>query len=343
MTRQSWFRPASITCLTAFAGCNHPLDPSSSRTTQNTVQTTHPAGTVVATTPLGGQPYGLAINGAGDLLVAQVFADSVTRFALPGTTPVHATFFGIPEATDSGQYFEGTGTVHLAINPAGTTAYVIEQFGNTVREFDLASNHITATIPLTNSGYNIIVSKDGRRVYASTEDGRLYVIATATRSIVDSMAIGPAANGFTFSPDGSVLYASSRDAATITVFRTSDDAQVATYAVGGRPQRLAMAPDGTRLYAANEDSGLSVVDLTTGAVLPPVNPIHSGYGLGITPDGAQLYLTNPATGEVAIIDRATLGTVSVVTVRGVPRNVAFSADGTLGVVTDGDGRVIFIQ
>ena len=329
-------------CITL--ACNSPTGTTnSSRPTSLNRDATHPAGAVVATTPLGGQPYGLAISAAGDLLVAQVFADSVTRFVLPGTTPVGATFFGEPQASDSGEYFTGTGTVHLAIDPAGTTAYVIEQFGNTVRVLDLASNAITATIPLTNSGYNIIVAQDGHRVYASTEDGRLYVIAVATKRIVDSMAIGSAANGFAFNPDGSVLYASSRDAGTITAFRTSDDDMLATYTVGGRPQRLATALDGSRLYAANEDSGLSVVDLATGAVLPSVNPMGSGYGLGLTPDGAQLYLTEPSSGRLAIIDRASLQTVSIVIVGGAPRNVAFSADGTTGVVTDGDGRVLFIQ
>ena len=339
--------PKSVFAVAAglFAlACSSPTDArQQSQTTTLGKQATHPAGTVVATTPLGGQPYGLAINGAGDLLVAQVFADSVTRFALPGTTPVGATFFGHLATTDSGTSVIETGTVHLALNPAGTTAYVIEQFGNTVRVLDLATNTITGAIPLTNSGYNIIVSKDGERVYASTEDGRLYVIATQTKSIVDSMAIGPAANGFAFNPDGSVLYASSRDAGTITAFRTSDDGVVAKFAVGGRPQRLATSLDGARLYAANEDSGLTVVDLATSTVLPSVNPIGSGYGLGITPDGEQLYLTDPLSGRLVIIDRASLATVNVLTVGGVPRNVGFSADGTVGVVTDGDGRVIFIQ
>jgi len=330
--------------IVALAAC---IDPTSthhqSQTTTFSRQPGHPAGSVVATTPLGGQPYGLAINGAGELLVAQVFADSVTRFSLPGTTPVGATFFGHIVTTDSGLSVVETGTVHLALNPAGTTAYVIEQFGNTIRVLDLATNAITATIPLTNSGYNIIVSKDGNRVYASTEDGRLYVIAAQTNSIVDSMAIGTAANGFAFNADGSVLYASSRDSGTITAFRTADDGVVTIFKVGGRPQRLATAPDGSRLYAANEDSGLSVVDLTTGAVLPSVNPMGSGYGLGLTPDGDQLYLTEPLSGRLALIDRASLATVSILAVGGVPRNVAFTADGTMGVVTDGDGRVIFIQ
>ena len=78
-------------------------------------------------------------------------------------------------------------------------------------------------------------------------------------------------------------------------------------------------------------------------MLPSVNPMGSGYGLGITPDGAQLYLTDPLSGRVAIIAQKSLATVQILTLGGQPRNVAFDATGTTGVVTDGFGRVIFIH
>jgi YVTN family beta-propeller protein len=344
MRIQPW-SPAGTLISVAVLACSSPTGQTgNSRIATNGGQQTHPSGTVVATSPLGGQPYGLAISPAGDLLVAQVFADSVTRFVLPGTAPISATFFGLPgSVSDSGTSFVSTGTVHVALNPSGTTAYVVEQFGNAVRVLDLTSNTITASIPLSNSGFNIIVAPNGQRAYVSTADGRLYVIATLTNSLIDSMAVGPAANGFAFSPDGDILYASSRDAGTITAFRTSDDTRLVTFSVGGRPQRLVVAPDGLRLYAANEDSGLTVVDLGDGTLLPRVNPLGSGYGLGLTPDGAQLYLTDPLSGRLAIIDRASLGTVAILALGGEPRNVAFDALGTTGVVTDGAGRVIFIQ
>jgi YVTN family beta-propeller protein len=326
-----------LSSLALLAAC---ADPSSPRTGIRVGVTarlrsstpTHPAGTVAASTPLGGEPYGLAISSKGDLLVAQVLADNVTRFALPGTSPTQTISTGA-----------GTGPVHVAINPKGTTAYVVEQFGNAVAVVNLGSNAVATSIGLTNSGFNIIVSPDGRRVYASTADGRLYVINATRRAIVDSMVVGSAANGFAFSPDGLTLYASSRDAGTVTAFDTRTDAALATYTVGGRPQRLAVSPDGARLYAANEDSGLSVVDVTTNQILPSVNPMGSGYGLGETPDGAQLYLTEPLSGRMAIIDRATLQALQILTLGGQPRNVAFTADGTIGVVTDGSGNVIFIQ
>ena len=330
------FKRGMVFGLAVLASCSSPTgEPGSSYgllASQSGTKPTHPAGTVSAIAPLGGEPYGLAIDPAGDLLVAQVLADSVTRFALPGTTPVAAIFTG-----------SSTGPVHVAINPASTTAYVVEQFANAVAVIDLATNAISTTIPLTNSGFNVAVAPNGQRVYASTANGQLFVIDATSNSVVDTLTVGSAANGFAFSPDGSVLYASSRDAGTVTAFRTSDDARLATYTVGGRPQRLAVAPGGARLYAANEDSGLSVVNIKKGTVLPSVNPIGSGYGLGITPDGAQLYLTDPLSGRLAIIDQKSLATVQILTLGGQPRNVAFDASGATGVVTDGFGRVILIH
>ena len=122
------FKRGMVFGLAVLASCSSPTgDPSAPYgllASRSGTKPTHPAGTVFTLAPLGGEPFGLAIDPQGDLLVAQVLADSVTRFALPGTTPVTAIFTG-----------SSTGPVHVAINPAGTTGYVVEQFGNAVAEF----------------------------------------------------------------------------------------------------------------------------------------------------------------------------------------------------------------
>jgi len=103
-----------------------------------------------------------------------------------------------------------------------------------------------------------------------------------------------------------------------------------------------VAPDGSRLYVANEDSGLSVVQLPQGTA-SRIPLLAGGYGLGQTPDGAQLYVTDPINGILYIIDRATLVVRTLFVVGGAPRNVAFSPDDGTAVVTNGAGWVIFLQ
>lgn len=293
---------------------------------------THPQGTILGRTVATGEPYGVAIGTGGTALVANVTSDLVLRFTLPDTVSVKTDTFPV-----------GSGPVHLAINPAGTRAYVIEQFGDSVGVIDLATNHFVASVGLTNSGFNIAVRPDGQRVYASTADGRVYVISTATNLVVDSLRAGPSANGLAFSPNGGVLYVSSRDSGNVAAFNTATDVRINTYVVGGAPQRLGVSPDGNHLYVANETTGLNIVDLSSAGT--PVNDTAygGGYGLGITPDGAQIYLTNPGTGKLTILDRASLNLVSSISLGGTPRNVAFSPDGRHAIVTDGSGSVVFLQ
>jgi DNA-binding beta-propeller fold protein YncE len=221
---------------------------------------------------------------------------------------------------------------------------VTDQFGNAVSVLDAASHALVATIPLGDNGFNLGVTPDGQRVYATTAGGHVRVISTATNTVVDSMMVGSAANGVAFGPGGGTVYISSRDAGTVTAFATSDDHLVATYTVGGRPQRLAVSPDGHTLYAANEDHGVDVIDLESGTATT-VDGLSTGYGLGQTPDGEQIWVTDPLGGAIYIVDRKHL-TLSMTVNLGagvVPRNVAFSVDGKVGVVTDGNGSVIFLK
>jgi len=209
---------------------------------------------------------------------------------------------------------------------------------------DAVKESVTANITLGDAGFNVAVAPNGQRVYATTAGGKVVVISTATNSVVDSMQVGTASNGLAFSPDGTTLFVSSRDAGTVTAFNTASDAQTAVYTVGGRPQRLAVAPNGKTLFAANEDSGLSVVALPAGTV-SAVHLVPSGYGLGQSPDGTQLWVTDPSNSTVYFVDEHTLSTATpfFLGYSAVPRNVAFTSDGTGAVVSDGNGSVYFFQ
>lgn len=291
---------------------------------------THPAGIVVATPALAGEPYGVAISATGTVLVAQVFDGVITSFQLPDTVPTAGVLAGLQP-------------VHLALDPTGARAYVVNQAGQALHVITLSPFAVLDSLPLTNDGFNVAVAPDGRRVFATTADGRVYVLDPATLTIVDSMRVGAAPNGLAFSPAGDRLYISSRDAGTITVFDVRTDAPLDTIVTTGSPQRLAVTPDGATLFAANEAYGINVVALPAGTLQPFIPLDGSGYGLALTPDGTRLYATNPTTGRIFIVDVASRRLITTLTVGGAPRNVGFSADGRTAIVTDGAGRVIFIR
>ena len=159
--------------------------------------------------------------------------------------------------------------------------------------------------------------------------------------MLDTLNVGAAANGLAFSPDECTLYVSSRDAGTVTAVSTSSHAITRTYDIGGMPQRIAVAPDGSEIYVANEQAGLNVVDVKSGTVTA-VPFGTAAYGLGLTPDGEQLYVLLPRAGEVRILDRATRAPIKTVFVGGTPRNVTFDPVGTTALVTT-EEALVFIR
>jgi YVTN family beta-propeller protein len=285
---------------------------------------------VYAQPAVSGEPYGVSISSAGIVLVARVLDGSVTRFDPLDTLPINSLAAGLQP-------------VHLAFAPGGERAYVVNQAGQGVRRISLNPFAVTDTIPLSNDGFNLAVAPNGGRVYVTTANGRVYVVLAATLTVVDSLQVGSAANGLAFNPGADRLYISSRDAGTVTVFDTRSDAALDTIVTGGAPQRLAVSADGLTLFVANESSGINVIALPTGTRQPDVPLVASAYGLGLSPDGQQLYATDPTSGVVYIVDVRSRTVVHSLVVGGAPRNVAFDHDGTTAVVTDGNGRVLFIQ
>jgi DNA-binding beta-propeller fold protein YncE len=270
----------------------------------------------------------VAVAADGSTYVALIGTSSLVRGSLEYadfTSPVHV----------------GPTPPHVVINPAGTRAYATLQTGRAIAIVDVASNSLLARVPLASDGFNLALAPNGNRVYVTTAAGTLYVVDAVSYTVLDTLHVGAAANGLAFSPDQCTLYVTSRDAGTVTAVSTSSHEITRTYYVGGMPQRLAVAPDGSELYVANELTGLNVVDVESGAVTSiPFGT--AAYGLGLTPDGEQLYILLPQAAELRILDRATRNPVKTVRVGGAPRNVTFDALGTTALVTT-EEAVVFIR
>jgi len=289
---------------------------------------THPAGVIALSRPLAGRPYGVAVAKDGTTYVALIGTNSLLRGDL-GSLDFTA------------RVSVGSTPPHVVINRGGTRAYATLQTGRGIAVVDVAANALLATVPLTSDGFNLAVPPSGDRVYATTAAGTLYVLDAASYTVLDTLNVGPAANGLAFSPDECTLYVTSRDAGTVTAVSTSWHTITRTYYVGGMPQRIAVAPDGSEIYVANEEAGLNVVDVESGA-LTSVSFGTAAYGLGLTPDAEQLYVLLPRAGEVRILDRVTRAPVKTVWVGGTPRNVTFDRLGMTALVTT-EEAVVFIK
>lgn len=293
---------------------------------------THPSGVITATLPLGGRPHGVAVAANGTFYISRIDADSVTR----GTVDSASQAF-------TGSAAVGHTPAHVALTPDGHSAYTANQFGNSVSVVAVAGNVDMAEVPLTDGGFNLLVSPNGQRLYVTTAAGILNVISLATLRVIDTVSVGAAANGLAIDGSAQRLYVSSISANQITALDMATDGRLRSYAVAGGPQRIAVHSTGDELYVASQAVGLEVLDLTTGAHTAVAGVGTGAVGLALSPDEQQLYITRPPSGELIIVDRASRQVVKVIDGLASPRNVAFGANGRVALVTGEGGVVYFLR
>jgi YVTN family beta-propeller protein len=286
-----------------------------------------PFGTSVDTVQTGPAPYGIASAPSGVFYVTHIGGNTVAKGTFPTTIFSNATVGSTP--------------AHVAMAPNGGKAYVTNQFGGSVSVVDVASNTTTNTIITNGEPYNLIVAPSGGTVYASVKSGMVYLINTATEAIVDSFSAIMEPNGFAFSPDGTRLYVSSRGAGMVVVYDTVTNTVLDTLDTGGLPQRMAVSADGTELYIANENLGLDIWNLGTASRI--ISLPMEGYGLALSPDNSQLYVSSPQGGVVVVFNRASRAVVDSIATGGGPRNITFSRYGVAALIANEAGWVTIVQ
>ena len=293
---------------------------------------THPKADFWVGYAISGRPHGVTVAPSGRLYVSLIDGNAVRR----GSVDPNGQSFSPSLAV-------GSQPAHVAIDPQGLHAYTANQSGQSVSVIDAESNTVSSTIPLSEQGFNVLVSSTEKRVYVSTEAGHLLVFDTETLQQIASIPVGHAANGIALDATNRRLYVSSVADATITAIDLSNNTVVRTYTVSGMPQRIALSPDRQELYIASEAVGLEILDLAAGTRTTVTGVTPGAVGLALSPDGEQIYVANPPQHVVQIVNRATRQIFRNIGGIGSPRNVAFEPHGTAAVVTDESGFVVFIR
>jgi YVTN family beta-propeller protein len=293
---------------------------------------THPLGNINATLTLHGRPHGVAVASSGTFYISRIDDDSVTRGQVDTLTQAF-----------TGSAAVGRTPAHVALTPDGRTAFTANQYGNTVSVVDVLTNRQTAEIPLSDGGFNLLVSPDGNRLYVTTAAGILHIINVATLQVITTVSVGEAANGLAIDADAQRVYVSSIFANRVSAISTTTNQIERTYEVAGMPQRIAVNSTGDRLYIASEAVGLEVLNLASGAHNPVSGVGVGAVGLALSPDEEVVYVTRPPAGQLVIVDCVSWQVVKTLSGLARPRNVAFAADGRVALVTAEGGVVYFIR
>jgi len=157
---------------------------------------------------------------------------------------------------------------------------------------------------------------------------------------VDSLVLGSALNGLAVHPSQPIIYVTTTGGALYEVSATTG-LLLRTKGMGGQPQEVVVSPDGAKLFIAKESGALEIRATSDLAITDTIPAASGTFGAAVTPDGAQLYATQPGTG-VVVIDLATK-TVLRTIAGGVPRRVTFDRFGGTAFIGNEGGYVSFIK
>jgi YVTN family beta-propeller protein len=239
--------------------------------------------------------------------------------------------------------FIATGPIPTGIvfSPDGNTAYVANQFGD-VSVIDVATKQVVGSIAIDNP-LAVRVSPDGTQLFVATGNTQVFIVDVATRTIQKSVEVGFAPNGFAVHPDGRILYVSSFLGGSVSEIDMFTQAVLRTFFVGGTPQEMALNRKGSRLYVANEEGHLDEIDLMSGQVTATIPLPEGGFGVGVTPDDGQAYVTLPSAGLIQVFALQTRKLAKSINVGGEPRRIGFSQQGHIAAATNAAGFITFVR
>ena len=296
---------------------------------------THPAGNLVQTIQLRTRPCGAAVSQFGMLYVALIDSGVIDVGQVSdGNFSPSAISVGVDPCT-------------IQFSRSGTTAFVSNQDSPSIGVIDVATNKMKGAVPMPVSTLILRMSADGSRLYITGANGKLYVLATTSDSIVNVVPVTTGAlMGVTVDSATLGVYVAQRYAGSVTSIDASTLTTRRTYAGGVSAQNVVVLPDGKRLVATDIDgAALLVWDISSGKLVQTI-PMPTGsepFDIQLTPDRAQVYVTFAGDGLVDILDASTLNVIGSITTGGSPRYVVFDKTGKYAVVTNDHGWVDFIH
>lgn len=166
---------------------------------------------------------------------------------------------------------------------------------------DTSTNTVLTTLSI-NSNDGVALSPDGSRAYVTGYPNLIYVVDTASRTVIAQPQVGGVPATVVVSPDGKWVYASSELSPDVSVIDTSSNTVARVVPTGlESAANIGLTSDGKKLFvtAASPVYGsMVVIDTTTFAVTQiPLSGLGCG-NVAMSPTAPRAYLVCGATVQI---------------------------------------------
>ena len=189
------------------------------------------------------------------------------------------------------------GLFDLAASPTQRLLYFAGFGSESIGVFDPDRASTVASIPLGAEPQTVVVSRDGRRIYAGCPSSDAIVEVDATLDppqVTRKLRLLGDPQEMAITPDGKSLVFGRIFATTVGIYDIESQT-VRNVGVGREPLHVAVNASGTRAYTSNrESSTVCVVDLTLDQprTIDTIFGFAKPRGMCFSEDGSRLYVAN---------------------------------------------------
>jgi YVTN family beta-propeller protein len=237
----------------------------------------------------------------------------------------------------------GAGVHGVAMEADGRKLFTTIESNHTLQIIDTATGKTEATIKLTGRPNQCAATPDGKYVAVPIRDGNsVDIVDVAQRKVVKTLPVKMPHNCFN-AGSNRYLYVSSMGSDAIDRIDLTTMQYAGKIPVGGVPRPYVVTKDGGTMYVALSGlHGFAIVDVSGKNPVQkfqmpsenhtprphPFEPIDTlTHGLGLTPDGTELWVTSLLDDCMYVYDVAKHKIVARVPTGEAPNWVTFSPDG----------------
>jgi YVTN family beta-propeller protein len=228
-----------------------------------------------------------------------------------------------------------------------------------------------AQIPVSDLPLNMVLSRDGRYLLATTNgngDQTIEVIDLAANRSVQTISVKKSWLGLAFAPEGNRFFVSGGDDNEVMIYDFADGRATASGKIilgssdyhklddRGRaearrkglgefafPAGIAATPDGRRLYVAeNLTHKVAVVDLPSQQVVAKIAVGEYPYDCEVSGDGKRVYVSNWGSRSIAVIDPSKDQVIANIQVGDHPNDLELTRDGRTLYVANANSNTVSV-